>query len=87
MNPDGGGSTGTPGTENGTGRPIRALMELERETTPDFMSKVRNKIYRRTATSQVAAFSWHLPKVILIEMAGLLTYLFRAIGTEKDSQP
>jgi hypothetical protein len=66
--------------------PIDSLREQERETAPDFLSKVRNKIHRRTAASQVASYSWHLPKVVLIEMASVLGYIFTAISGNKDSQ-
>jgi hypothetical protein len=66
-------------------RPIRVLREQERETSPDFMNRIRGRIYRRTAASQVASYSWHLPKTILLELARLLSHIFRAFGTPKDS--
>ncbi len=66
-------------------RPIRALREQEHETSPDFMGRVRRKIYRRTAVSQVASYSWHLPKVVLMEVARLLGHLCRVFVTKKDS--
>ena len=75
----------TFGDEHGPERPIQELRDQELETLPDFMAKVRGKIYRRTAASQLATFSWHLPKVILMELATLLSHLFRAFGTKKDS--
>ena len=84
MNPHGDGSNVTPRVQNETGRPIRILLDQERETSPNFIAKVRNRIHRRTATSQAASLSWHLPKTILIEMARVLMHLLRAFGTKKD---
>jgi len=84
LTPGGEGPTITPGG-NETGRPIRALAGQERETSPDFMTKVRNRIYRRTAASQVASFSWHLPKTILMEMARMIAYLARVFAANKES--
>ncbi len=63
--------------------PIRALKDQEHETSPDFMGRVRRKIYRRATVSQVASYSWHLPKVILMELASLLGHLCRVFGTKK----
>jgi len=84
MNPDAGGSPGSPGDDQEREQRIRVLMEQEQETSPDFMDRVRRKIYRRATVSQVASYSWHLPKVILMELASLLSHLFRAFGTKKD---
>lgn len=58
------------------GEPIASLSELEQEVSPQFLASVRKKIYRRTATNQMAAFSWNLPKVILTEMIRLAVYFF-----------
>jgi hypothetical protein len=60
--------------------PIRELWDQERETKPDFLVKVRKKIQRRTATAQIASYSWHAPKLVLIEMASMLNYIFRMVG-------
>jgi hypothetical protein len=68
------------------GRPIRILREQEHDTSSDFVNRVRNRIHRRAATTQAAAFSWHLPKVALLEMARLLTHLVASVGARKDSQ-
>lgn len=75
----------TSGGADEAEQPIHVLMEQELETSPDFMARIRGKIYRRTATSQLATFSWHLPKLILVELATLLSHLFRAFGTKRDS--
>jgi hypothetical protein len=79
------GSAERPDEQDETGSPIRALTEQEMETGPDFVAKVRNKIYRRTATSQVASFSWHLPKMILLEAAGMLEHFCKSFGMGKGS--
>ena len=67
----------SPSNKNGSAgsgedQPIDRLAELEQEVSPDFLRAVRKKIYRRTATGQVLAFSWNLPKVILLEMLTLI---------------
>lgn len=67
--------------------PIHILREQERTPSPDFLVKVRRKIHRRTAASQVASFSWHMPRLVLLEMADVLRELFTAIGGRKGSQP
>jgi hypothetical protein len=58
------------------GEPIASLSNLEQEVSPQFMASIRKKIYRRTAANQMAAFSWNLPKVILMEMIRLAAYFF-----------
>ena len=59
---------------------IRELRDQERDTRPDFLAKVRNRIYRRTATAQIASYSWHAPRLVLIEMASMLNYILRMVG-------
>jgi hypothetical protein len=74
---------------NGAGQPddpLRVLRDQERETSTDFVAKVRRRIERRTAASQVAAYSWHLPKVVLVEMSGLIRHLIVAVGGKGDAQ-
>jgi hypothetical protein len=66
--------------------PIGALREQEQETAPDFVSRVRNKIQRRTTANQFFSYSWQVPKLVLIEMASLLTHIFTAIGGKKESE-
>ena len=85
--PDAGDLTAPPGPDREMEQRIPALMEQEHETSPDFVDRVRGKIYRRTVTSQLASYSWHLPKMILIELASLLNHLFRAFGTKKEPEP
>jgi len=54
--------------------PIAPLAELGQDVSPQFLQAVRNKIYRRTAANQMVAFSWNLPKVILMEMLLLIAH-------------
>ena len=77
MNPNSG--------EDDADLPIHSLKEQESDTAPDFLSRVRNSIHRRTTASQFASYSWHLPKVVLIEMASVLSHIFTAAGGKKDS--
>ena len=44
-------------SEQDTGQPIRLLLQQELEPSHFFMQRVRGKIYRRTATSQLASYS------------------------------
>jgi hypothetical protein len=76
---------GGPDNE-GPDEPIRELRDLERDTTPGFLSRIRRKIYRRAAVSHVATFSWQIPKVILLEMVGMLGHILNAFGARKGSE-
>jgi hypothetical protein len=78
MNPEDHGSDLDPGP------PIRALREQEHETSSDFIGRVRRRIYRRTAATQLASYSWDLPKVILFEMAEVFTHLLKTFGSNKE---
>ncbi len=81
------GGPGPAGGEPETGEPLRILLEQEREPTPGFAAQVRRRIHRRTAAGQLASFSWHMPKLVLREMAEILKDLFVALGGRKGSQP
>ena len=74
---------GGPGHDD---EPLRVLREQERETSPDFVAKVRRRIQRRATVAQVASYSWHLPGVVLVEMAGLVKHLVTALTGKGDSQ-
>ena len=78
MNPD------AAGAEEQSAQRLLLLMEHEQETSPDFLNRVRGRIQRRTAVSHVASYSWHMPKTILLELAGLLGHLFKALGAKKE---
>ena len=60
--------------------PIRELRDQERATKPDFLARVRNRIQRRTAAAQIASYSWNAPRLVLIEMASMLGYIFRIVS-------
>ncbi len=79
MNPEDGKPTGQD-----TGQPILELREQEMETSPAFTAKVRRSIHRRTTAAQVAGYSWHLPKVTLLEMARLLGHVVKTAGKDKE---
>jgi hypothetical protein len=66
-----------------TGQPIAPLAELGQDVSPQFLRAVRTKIYRRTAANQVLAFSWNLPKVILLEMLALIADFAGSARKEK----
>ena len=66
--------------------PILELREQERPTSPDFHGRVRRSIHRRIGASQVAGFSWNLPKVVLVEMASLLGYLMTTVSGKKEGK-
>lgn len=62
------------------GEPLGVLREQDRETSADFLARVRNRIHRRSATAQIASYSWHAPKMVLIEMASMLNHIFTMLG-------
>ena len=64
-----------------TGEPIRALAELGQPTTPGFLERVRLKIERRSLGNQFVDFSWHVPKILLLELLDLVFHLF---GRQED---
>ncbi|MFN7939352.1 MAG: hypothetical protein U0R19_38860 [Bryobacteraceae bacterium] len=66
------------------GEPIELLSQQEHETGADFLDRVRNKIHRRSVTSQVASFSWYLPRSVLLEMAGLLSHVAQSLAGRKE---
>ncbi len=80
------GSEHMDGSVNGAGEPIRELRELARETSPEFLSRVRRKIHRRSSISNVASFSWELPKMILLEMMELAGHVFMATASNKEAE-
>lgn len=64
--------------------PIPGLRDLEHDSTQDFVGRVRRKIHRRRATAQAATFSWHMPGLVLIEMADLLKHFVATTSNRKD---
>jgi hypothetical protein len=88
MSDENDGPVPTPpgGREDDDDEPIRELRDLERETSPGFLGRIRRKIQRRTAVSHVATFSWQVPKVVLFELIGMLVHILNALGTRKGSE-
>jgi hypothetical protein len=74
------------GQDDGDDEPIRELRDLERDTSPGFLARIRRKIQRRTAVSHVATFSWQVPRVVLVELVGMLVHILNALGTRKGSE-
>jgi hypothetical protein len=66
-----------------TGEPIAPLAELEQDVSPQFLSAVRNKIYRRTTANQMVGFSWNLPRVVFLELLMLIAHLVKGLSGEK----
>jgi hypothetical protein len=64
--------------------PIRGLADLESPVSARFLSIFRSKIYRRTATAQLAHFSFSLPIAIFVEFLSIIGHLFAVIGGRKD---
>lgn len=67
------------------GQPLSVLREHERDTRVDFLARVRNRIYRRSATAQIVSYSWHAPRMVLVEMASLLNHIFSTLGGNRRS--
>lgn len=64
--------------------PIHILTEQELDPSHDFLGKVRRKIERRSATAQVATFSWRLPRIVLIEFLHVLGDIPIQFSKKKD---
>ena len=86
MSPDFDKSDSIPINDQDMGEPIEALRDLEQDTSPSFLSSVRRKIYRRTTASQFASFSWHLPKMILVEFWNMLVQILNPDAAQKGGR-
>ena len=79
-------------TENGNGpgpeqeEPISLLAGQESQVSADFIPKLRRRIHRRAASSQVMAFCWELPQIVLFEMVHLAVEVAAAVGGKKENQ-
>ena len=62
-----GGPPYEPHSNEPDDRPVAHLLDLEHETSPEFLSLVRNRIHRRITTGQVGSLLWNLPQGILLE--------------------
>ncbi len=59
---------GIDGEEEGDpGEPIAALAGFQENASPTLLGSVRRNIYRRSAISHIASFSWNIPKLVLTE--------------------
>ncbi len=73
-----------PDDDQQLGEPIRALSELEQDTSPSFFNIVRKKIHRRIAVSQFLSFSWQAPKVVFVELGNMFVQILNALSTRKE---
>ncbi len=72
----------TDGDDLDPGEPVLILADLEVDASSKFLDRIRRKIYRRTATSHIASFSWNAPKLILMEVWNALIQL---LGPSRNS--
>jgi hypothetical protein len=68
------------------GEPIAALNLLEQNAPAGFFGKIRKKILRRVATSQLASFSWQLPRVISIELLTMFVQILGGFRSRKKGE-
>ena len=73
--------------DSDTGEPIRELAGWELNTSDAFLTLVRRKIQRRSTVSQLASFSWNVPKMILTEFWNSFVQILGSNGTKKEEQP
>jgi hypothetical protein len=71
------------GNGAGPGDPVRRLSEFEEPVRRGFFGRLRRKIERRSLTSQLLGFSWHLPLTILLEFLGMF---FQLVVPEKHGE-
>lgn len=64
--------------------PIQALAEQEDQAAADFVPKLRRRIHRRAASSQVVAFCWELPQIVFVEMVQLAVEVAATVGGKKE---
>jgi hypothetical protein len=69
------------------GRPVRGLGELEIEPSAGFLHRLRNKIERRSATSQFLSVTWYLPKLVLLEFVTIVFYFLRPADDGEGDKP
>ena len=69
------------------GEPVKALADLENETSLQFMSLIRRTIHRRNTASQVASFSYNVPSIVLLELWRSLMEILNLPRVRKGRQP
>jgi hypothetical protein len=68
------------------GEPVRELAGFEHEPSGTFLAIVRSKIQRRSTVSQIASFTWNVPKVILAEFWNALVQVISPHGAKKEGK-
>ena len=68
------------------GTRIQVLADAEVPVSDEFIGRVRRTIQRRTTVSQFASYSWHIPKVILMEMASMFGHILKASANSKEQR-
>jgi hypothetical protein len=74
---------GAPDEDREAGEPIGSLWQLEQDTSPSFLTKIRRRIYRRTTASQLISASWYLPGVVLAGLIEMLAHILGGAGPRK----
>lgn len=64
-------------------RPIAALADLESPVSESFLKYFRRKIFRRSATAQLAHFSYSMPFTIFLECMAIIVHLFQVADGKK----
>ena len=74
-----------PGSEE-MEQPIQVLRDQEHDTASDFLARVRNRINRRSSTAHVAAYSWNMPKIVVVEMISMFSHVLTSLSGKRRSQ-
>ena len=69
------------------GQPVRSLSELEVQPSAGFLDRLRNKIDRRSVTSQFLSVTWYLPKLVLLEFVTIVFYFLRPADDGEGDKP
>jgi hypothetical protein len=64
-------------------RPIPGLADLESPVSETFLQYFRRRVYRRTATVQLAHFSYSMPVAIFVELISIIVHLFAVVDGRK----
>lgn len=65
------------------GEPIAQLRDLDEETSPSFVVRVRSKILRRTLASQFTSLFWSIPEMLFVEFWNFVAGLLKARDTKE----
>jgi hypothetical protein len=72
-----------PANDIDPGEPVAQLAGWEEESSELFLNLVRRKIYRRSATSHFACFTWDVPGMLLREFLEFLVHLLNPSRASK----